>query len=545
MATAEELLRTVNPETEPHIVISADRTVTVPPELRTIAVQFDHNIETVIFDCPRYWDNHDMSEMMVFVNYMRADGKAFSYTCEDVTVDEVDDTIMHFSWTISGNVTPVTGQISFLVCVKAANEEGELENQWSSHLNQEMKIANGLDASDEIVEMDADIITSILAQIQILQIKSNRQMNWDENRPAANTYIKNRPLYLTSTSVTWSGDETAKYLSELQPSGHELVGGTVKVTDNGSERELPIVAYLDTQEKYDEFVMSDMINTDCAFVVTDDLAWGTDPLVDVIMDTRARYLATVNRNHLANKVGIYANVKVKQTDSEGNVTYYHLTELKWDGPTVDPRYKSAFSNEVDWNHSLGDKGFVHNRPLYLNEYNVAWDDGKDADTDTLYRVSIETPSVEDLINSTVKFVNKGYDYEWPIIGYCLTSEDIKDLTSSQYNTEYLYIATGNSLGLANIADVRMPNGTSIVSIYYDHDDYDGIYAKKVAHESDGQEDTTYTYFVSMNWGVPVVDKRYERLFKGNVHVVAATSNDVSSVDFDSYSPGDIILVVTS
>lgn len=58
-----------NTDTEPHFVINDNRVISVPSELRTIAVQYDHNIETVTFDCPRYWDGHDMSKMVVYINY--------------------------------------------------------------------------------------------------------------------------------------------------------------------------------------------------------------------------------------------------------------------------------------------------------------------------------------------------------------------------------------------------------------------------------------------------------------------------------------------
>ena len=169
MATAEELLaRTATPETEPHIVINNDRTVEVPDELRTIAVQYDHNVETVIFDCPRYWDEHDLSTMKIFINYMRPDREIGQYVAKNVIVDETDDTIMHFSWTIEGHVTEVKGNISFLVCVKSTDENNNLTNRWSSFLNQEMIIREGMDATGAILDAYPDVITSILTQLDEL-----------------------------------------------------------------------------------------------------------------------------------------------------------------------------------------------------------------------------------------------------------------------------------------------------------------------------------------------------------------------------------------
>lgn len=45
----------VNPSSEPKIIIDADlRIITVPEELIDIGVVGDHYAETVYFDCPRF-----------------------------------------------------------------------------------------------------------------------------------------------------------------------------------------------------------------------------------------------------------------------------------------------------------------------------------------------------------------------------------------------------------------------------------------------------------------------------------------------------------
>lgn len=169
MTTASEILaRTATPDTEPHIIIGKDRTVTVPLELQTIAVQFDHNVETVMFDCPRYWDEHDLSSMRIFVNYTRADKEVGQFNCTDVSVDESDENIIHFTWTITGHVTEVAGGISFLVCAKASDEDGDLTNRWSSLLNAEMIVAQGLLGSGELEKMYPDGIMSILMRLDSL-----------------------------------------------------------------------------------------------------------------------------------------------------------------------------------------------------------------------------------------------------------------------------------------------------------------------------------------------------------------------------------------
>ena len=158
--------RLAGSENEPHIIVNSDRTIFVPDELKCVAVQFDHNIETVTFDCPRYWDGHDFSTMRVYINYRRADGKMEPYPCEPPTIDELDESIIHFNWTVSQNVTLVKGKISFLVCVKNPDESGNLQNRWSSRLNQDLEVLEGLEcSSDAIVSENPDIIEYILSRL--------------------------------------------------------------------------------------------------------------------------------------------------------------------------------------------------------------------------------------------------------------------------------------------------------------------------------------------------------------------------------------------
>ena len=175
-STAEEMLSslteeeiaayTANPEEERHIIVDETRKITVPDELKRIAVQYDHNIETVTFDCIRYWDGHDMSTMHVYINYMLANKALGCYMSEDVTVDPNDENIIHFTWTISRNVTQAIGPITFLVCIKRVDEEGNEVNHWNSELNKEMFVNQGLECGEPITEDYPDIIEQILLKLE-------------------------------------------------------------------------------------------------------------------------------------------------------------------------------------------------------------------------------------------------------------------------------------------------------------------------------------------------------------------------------------------
>lgn len=153
-------------DNEEHIVIGRDRLAIIPESLRKIAVQFDHNVETLTFDCPRYWDDTDFSTMKIAINYMRPDGVLGSYICEGATVDETDPNIIHFEWKISSNVTPVKGTISFLVCIKEANED---QTHWSSELNRDLYVTEGLNCDEVILSRYPDIVAQILNRMSAVE----------------------------------------------------------------------------------------------------------------------------------------------------------------------------------------------------------------------------------------------------------------------------------------------------------------------------------------------------------------------------------------
>lgn len=161
--------RTVDPTSEPHIVINADRSITVPDILKIIAVQHDHNIETVTFDCPRYWDGHDMSKMVIYINYERKDGVKGRYPVANIRVDEADSAMIHFDWTLSGHVTETFGKLAILACAVNVDSEGVEAQHWNSRRNEDMEVAEGLECEDATGEVYPDEITAMLARIAVLE----------------------------------------------------------------------------------------------------------------------------------------------------------------------------------------------------------------------------------------------------------------------------------------------------------------------------------------------------------------------------------------
>jgi hypothetical protein len=168
MSLAEDLLKhiSVQPDPEGHIVIGGDRFITVPENLKRLAVQYDHNMETVTFDSPLYWDGQDMSKMAIYVNYARSDMYADKYPVKNI---RVDGDIMHFDWTISGNVTEVAGAIAFNVCVMKTDAEGNQQHHWNTEICRDCYVSKGMETEEHPALMYPDEVTQLLLRMSTVE----------------------------------------------------------------------------------------------------------------------------------------------------------------------------------------------------------------------------------------------------------------------------------------------------------------------------------------------------------------------------------------
>lgn len=244
MSKAEELLNTLtdsgislqlaDPSTEPHIVVSSDRFISVPDDLKRIAVQYDHNIETVTFDCPRYWDGYDMSEMTVYINYLRSDKETGLYRATNVTPDSNDPSIMHFDWTITRNVTEAFGQIVFLVCIKKADADGNEKNHWNSELCKSCTVSEGLEIDgEELKEIYPDIIEQWYKEVlgvisEVNDVKQEIITMRDSGEFDGATFV---PAVSEDCDLSWSNDKGRDNPPTVNIRGNPGVSPTIAVTD--------------------------------------------------------------------------------------------------------------------------------------------------------------------------------------------------------------------------------------------------------------------------------------------------------------------------
>lgn len=177
MSLAENLLnslgetRTASPEQEPHIIVGADRFIKVPEQLKKIAVTDDKDIETVHFDCVRYWDGYDLSTFAIYLNIVLPNGDGVTYIPKNITTSE---NFYHFDWVVEGNITPKSGTIGLgVTAIKTkTNENGDIvtDKRWSSFPNTDCSIVKGFDIENVPSEEESsDVIAQLSAILQEIQ----------------------------------------------------------------------------------------------------------------------------------------------------------------------------------------------------------------------------------------------------------------------------------------------------------------------------------------------------------------------------------------
>ena len=154
-----------------HVVISKNRTVSVPSSLMKIGVQHDHKVNKITFDCPRYPDEDrsiDMSGMQIFINYMLSDKTLGTSAAINVCVDPDNEDIIHFDWQITNAITKVKGVLSSLVCIKQIDSVGIETYHWNSDLFQKFSVSEGMECSEVIPDGNPDVIAQIIVKVNTL-----------------------------------------------------------------------------------------------------------------------------------------------------------------------------------------------------------------------------------------------------------------------------------------------------------------------------------------------------------------------------------------
>lgn len=205
--TVEEALAAsvVEPVNDIFEIDPETRVITVPASEKIFGVSHDGNTERKHFRCSKIvGDNIDLSTMHLYINYQNANGQKYPYLVEDV---QTDGDYITFSWLIGPDVVEYKGQIKFVVCTKKSDGT---KSEWNTTLA-EGTVLEGLEATDEVVARNPDIIEQILTRLDnVTEIPQEKVSSAVEEYMAKNPI--NIPKKLPNPhKLTFAGAVTAEY----------------------------------------------------------------------------------------------------------------------------------------------------------------------------------------------------------------------------------------------------------------------------------------------------------------------------------------------
>lgn len=166
--TLEEALSALNSPTyseQNKLIINNDlRTITVPDGF-IFGVYNDKDVLSVDFEMPRYYDDIDLSEFDIQINYLNAADTGGVYFVED-PAPVVGEEKIEFQWVLGRGVFVLAGTVQFIVCLRklSGEDDGVVEKEFNTTIARGTVLA-GLEVDDPI---DPDAY-SVLSHIRVLE----------------------------------------------------------------------------------------------------------------------------------------------------------------------------------------------------------------------------------------------------------------------------------------------------------------------------------------------------------------------------------------
>ena len=141
------------------------RTITVPSGLQTVGVESDEDVRRLNFQMPKQYGEVDLSEFNIRINFLNANnsGDVYAVTDRQVSGDNIT-----FSWLVGRNALAYRGNIRFIVCLKKADAEGVVQQEFNTTVAQ-LTVLEGLETTEAVVAENPDIIEQILVRLDELE----------------------------------------------------------------------------------------------------------------------------------------------------------------------------------------------------------------------------------------------------------------------------------------------------------------------------------------------------------------------------------------
>lgn len=175
--------------THEHNIVDADQRFTIdatgknitnPPGNKSVVVQYDHNSEVFAFQIPRFIEGHDMTKTdLVQIHYVNTStgtsvstriSNAGIYKVLDLSVDPEDENLATFTWTLSDEGTRFAGTIEFQIKFICYGDEPGVPNyKWQTKIFSAIKVEEGIENAEIVVEENPDVIVQFEERISALE----------------------------------------------------------------------------------------------------------------------------------------------------------------------------------------------------------------------------------------------------------------------------------------------------------------------------------------------------------------------------------------
>lgn len=248
--------RIADPSQENPITV-VERTIMIPAELQTIAVQNDENSEEVTIVLPRYFDGFDLAEHSIYLRTVNDGGRddiLFTENNKSVVANEI-----HLNWMLKPPQTSYNGRLSIQLVVK-----GE-DFQWASAsasitiiplIDGDPVIPNAPSMYDQWIEELDELRTVALAGIAQAKTEAVQQISTAGDQAAASIVgvvadvnaAKDQAIQDIDSAKADAKDEIVTEVSKnfLPVTGGALTGPVTAPTPTGdsSDKQLANVEYV-------------------------------------------------------------------------------------------------------------------------------------------------------------------------------------------------------------------------------------------------------------------------------------------------------------
>ncbi len=153
---------------EGRFIINADeRTISIPPEFQNfLAVQHDHNAETVFFEIDRYFDGVDLSTKTCVIQFVNAKQESGVYPVTSMDIATAENKII-FEWRLQNILTQYEGNIKFAVKFFSIENE-EYTYNWNSKIYTS-SIIKGLNQDSEGSSENVSVLDNIITRLEAVE----------------------------------------------------------------------------------------------------------------------------------------------------------------------------------------------------------------------------------------------------------------------------------------------------------------------------------------------------------------------------------------